>query len=169
MKNFKSFLITALLLIAQAAPSFAQRILDSSFYQWRLYEIQDDELDDKKCYMVAHPVKTQSDNHSRKRPYMMITHYQNLRTEEFSVYSGFEYKINGKILISIDDIKFELLTNKDMAWAKNQYDDASIIQIMLDSEHVKVRADSANGTFSVDEYSLKGIAKAYNRLREICK
>jgi len=169
VKNFKLILAASLALIIVALPSFAQRIIDSSFYEWRLYEIQDDELDDKKCYMLAHPVKTQSDNHSRKRPYIIITHYQNLRTEEFSVYSGFEYKLNGKILISIDDIKFELLTNKDMAWARNQYDDASIIQIMLDSEHLKVRADSANGTFAVDEYSLKGIAKAYNRLREICK
>ncbi len=163
MKYFLILLITLLPKLSVA------KVLDSSFYQWTVYELQENELEEKKCFMVAHPAESETDNYSRKKPYIMITRYQNRRFEEFSVYSGFEYKIGSKILISIDRTKFNLFSNNDLAWAKSRYDDASIIQVMLDSAQLMLRADAANGTFAVDTYSLKGIAKAYRRMREICK
>jgi hypothetical protein len=39
---------------------------------------------------------------------------------------------------------------------------------MLNSSTIKVRSDSALGFYAVDEYKLKGITKAYKRMREIC-
>lgn len=158
--------IFAILTSLQSANS---QIIDSSFFQWTIYEIQGDELEEKKCYMVAHPIKTESDQDARTPSYIIITRYQNRRIEEIGINSGFDYKVNGKVLISVDDTRFQLPTNHEMAWAKNKNDDVLIIQKMLTSATVKVRADSAVGTFAVDEYSLKGIAKAYSRMRAICK
>lgn len=145
------------------------QVIDSSFYQWTIYEMQSDELDEKKCYMVTLPINSESDQAWRGKPYLMITRYQNRRIEEIAVSSGFEYKINSKIFFALDHQVFRLPTNKDLAFARSRDDDAFIIQKMLSAATVKVRADSAIGTFAIDEYSLKGIAKAYSRMRAICK
>ncbi len=144
------------------------QIIDSTFYEWTIYEIGSQENINKKCYMVNYPVKTVSDHNSRNRPYMMITRYQDGRIEELMVYSGFEYKIHSKVMVAIDNKKFLLTTNKDKAWTKNKGEDVIIIQNLINSATMRVRADSSIATFAVDEYSLKGIAKAYNRLRKIC-
>ena len=164
----KTFFAAIFIALTIAQTSYAQ-IIDSSFFQWTIYELQGDELDEKKCYMVAHPIKSESDQTSRTQPYIIITRYQNRRIEEIGINSGSEFKANGKVLISVDNTRFQLPTNYEMAWAKNKYDDVLIIQKMLNSATVKVRSDFAIGTFAVDEYSLKGIAKAYSRMRAICK
>lgn len=169
MKSKLLIFLSSILLLSLTPQAFAKRIFDSRFYNWTIYETQDGEFEEKKCFMIMNPVKSDSDYYSRKDPYFMITRYQNRRIEEISLYSGFEYKLNSKVLISIDNLKFDLVTNKDMAWARNKYEDASIIQIMLDSAYLKVRADSSTSSYAVDEYSLKGIARAYSRLKSICE
>ena len=37
------------------------QIVDSRFYRWTVYELQEDELQDKQCYIVANPLNVESD------------------------------------------------------------------------------------------------------------
>jgi len=99
----------------------------------------------------------------------MIARFQRQRSEEVSVYGGFEYKLNSKIFVAIDDNQFQFLAGKDMAWTKNTGEDIAVIKAILNSATIKIRGDSAIGNFAIDEYSLQGITKAYARMREICK
>jgi hypothetical protein len=62
-----------------------------------------------------------------------------------------------------------LFTEKDTAFAKNEYEDKEIIEKMLNSETIKVRSDSSFGNYAVDEYSLKGFNRAYERMKTLCK
>lgn len=152
-------------------PSFAAaQVVDSRFYRWTVYELQEDELQDKQCYIVSNPINVDSDQPTRPRPYVMITRYQRERKEEVSVYGGYEYKVNSKIFFMVDnDMQYRFPTKKDMAWAKSKEEDIDVIQSMLNASKIRVRSDSAIGTFAVDEYSTQGIVKAYARMREICK
>gem|GEM_PF-905813 len=145
------------------------QVVDSSFYRWTVYELQEDELSPKQCYMVSHPISTETSQLTRQKPYLMIARYQRQRNEEINVYGGFEYKMNSKVFVAVDDFQFSLLAGKDTAWAKSKNDDAEIIKAILNSSIVKIRSDSAVGNFAVDEYSLQGITKAYARMKEICK
>ncbi|MFM8186309.1 MAG: hypothetical protein ACKN9I_05220, partial [Alphaproteobacteria bacterium] len=106
---------------------------------------------------------------ARKQPFLMITRYQRERSEEVSVFGGFDYKINSYLLLLIDNQQFRLKTKIDFAWAKTRADDIRIIETLLNSRSAKIRSDSAIGTFAIDEYNLKGIAKAYKRMKQICK
>jgi len=155
-------------LVALRQPAKSQ-VIDSEFYQLTVYEIQENELEEKQCYIVSNPIKSDSDHGSRKKPYVMITRFQKSRTEEISVSSGYEYKLNSEIFILLDDKQFKLLTKNNIAWAKTKYDDVRIIQTMLNSGVLRVRSDSSVGTFAVDEYSLQGITRAYARMREVCR
>jgi hypothetical protein len=156
------------IMVSLRQPAKSQ-IIDSSFYQWRVYEVQETEIDYKKCYIVSHPIKSDSDHNSRRKPYLMITRFQKDRSEEVSVYSGFEFKLNSEIFMMIDDVWFKLKAKKEIAWAKTKADDAKIIETLLNSAGVKIRSDSSSGNYAVDQYSLKGITRAYARMRRVCK
>lgn len=163
------FLVISTIFFMLSLPKSEAQIIDSSFYQWRVYEIQETELDYKKCYMIARPATSESDENSRRKPYVMISRFQKDRSEEVSIYGGFEYKLSGKISILLDRAPFELKVKGDMAWARTKDEDVKIISTMLKSGVMKVRSDSAIGNYAVDEYSLKGITRAYLRMREVCK
>ncbi len=147
----------------------AAQILDSEFYGWRVYEIQESELDYKKCYIASHPITSESDHNSRQRPYLMIARFQKDRVEEVSISSGYEYKLNSVVKILIDEEQFRFVAKKDLAWAASKSQDLLVINKMLQSGIVKVRSDAAIGAFAVDEYSMKGVVRAYARMREICQ
>ena len=99
----------------------------------------------------------------------MIARYQKKRTEEVSVFGGFDYKISSNLLMLVDSFQFRLKTKTDFAWPRSKFEDIKIIETLLRGNIVKIRSDSAVGTYAVDEYNLKGIAKAYRRMREICR
>jgi len=145
------------------------QVLDSSFYGWRVYEIQETELDYKKCYIVLHPVTSETDHNSRQKPYVMIARFQKDRVEEVSISSGYEYKLNSVVKVLVDDVQFDFTAKRDLAWTSSKSQDLLVINQMLKDGVMKVRSDAAVGTFAVDEYSLKGITRAYARMREICK
>lgn len=157
-----------LLIIAFAAPSFSQ-ILDSNLYSWYIYEALDDDMEFKKCYIVNYPIKSDTNDTSRTQPYLMIARFQKTREEEVSVFGGFDYKLSGLINILIDNTQFNFKTKNDHAWAKTKSDDVRVIETLLKSSTVIIRSDSALGTYAVDQYNLKGIIKAYKRMREMCR
>lgn len=169
MKNYFFKKIITVVFLCLLTQSVYAQIIDSSFYRWTIYELQNSESDEKKCYMINYPIKSDSDHNFRDKSYIMITRYQNRRIEEISLSSGFNFKENSKILVLIDDEKFQLTTNKDVAWAKSKNDDVAIIQKMLDSTKMQVRADSDIATYAIDEYSLEGVARAYSRLKRVCR
>lgn len=163
-------LLTFLFAISLLVPNFSySQIIDSSFYNWKVYELQEDELSSKLCYIVSYPTNSDSDDLSRKKPYFMVARFQRQRSEEVSIFGGFEYKLNSKVLVAIDDNNFQFFAREDTAWTKDRGEDIAVIKALLNSGRIMVRSNSAIGTFGVDEYSLKGITKAYARMREICK
>ena len=62
-----------------------------------------------------------------------------------------------------------MFTEGDIAWAKTMQEDKKMIQEMLKGDTMRVRGESSIGTYSVDEYSLRGVTKAYKRIKELCK
>jgi hypothetical protein len=151
-----------------AASNASCQVVDSIVYGWKIYEYGDEEQGDKECYIFTYPQNSRSDHNQREKPYLMITRYQEGRTEEVSIYGGFEYKLNSEIVALIDNQQFKLQTKDDMAWATSSNDDALIIQKLLNAAILKVRSNSSISTFAIDEYSLKGITRAYARMRQIC-
>jgi hypothetical protein len=145
------------------------QVIDSSFYEWTVYEIQENELEDKQCYIISHPTKSDSDHNSRQSPYVMIARFQKDRVEEVSVFGGFEFKMSSNVLFRVDSKEFNLIAKNDIAWAATKFEDVQIIEALLSGAILRIRSDSAIGTYAVDEYSLKGITRAYARMKEICK
>lgn len=151
------------------APNAFAQIIDSKYFNWTVYEYQESDFAFKKCYIVSHPISSDSDDNSRKKPYLMITRYQKNRSEEVSIFGGYDFKMSSEIFMIIDAFQFHLKAKGDMAWVQSKYEDIAIIETMLNGSTVKIRSDSAHGTYAIDEYSLKGITLAYLRMKEICR
>jgi len=165
----KFFFLTIFVIYPLFGAIAEERIIDSSFYRWSVYEIQESELDYKRCYIAAYPISSDTDHNSRQRPRLMITRFQKDRSEEVSIFGGFEYKLGSEIFLMVDNRLFKMKTKGDMAWAVTKFDDIATIEAMLNGGILRVRSNSSLGTYAVDEYSLKGITRAYARMKEICK
>ena len=147
---------------------FATQTLDGVYYDWSVFTL-DDLGEERKCYIVSFPKKTIGNYKKAREPYILITRFKDKGIEEVSIYSGFEYKIGSDIYLSIDGKQFTMFTKDDIAWAKTKEQDMEIISSLLDGFLLKIRAESSRAEYVVDEYSLKGLTRAYKRMRELCK
>ena len=143
-------------------------LIDSNHYNWVLYEYES-ESKGRECYVMSKPITSDSDHNHNRSHYIMVTKYQNNQNEEVSIFSDFEYKLNSEVKILIDDFSYKLFTKKDMAWIRTREEDKNIIKQMLKAKIFKVRSNSIYATYAIDEYSMKGFARAYSRMKEICK
>lgn len=141
--------------------------VDGTYYDWTVFELNEPGRG-KKCYIASFPKNSIGNYKNTREPYVLITRFKYKRVEEVSIYSGYEYKLNSDIYISIDGKQFRLFTKGDMAWAKTSHQDKDIIQQMLLGKELKVRSESSKGNYTVDAYSLKGITKAYKRMKDLC-
>jgi hypothetical protein len=162
---FLSYFFTHLLFSPQ---NISAQVIDSIYYSWAVYEYETTP-EDRKCYIAATPYKSETSYTATRNPYLSITRYEKSRVEEIGVYAGYEYKMNNDVHLLAGGKHKYLFSREDMAWAKNDYDDKDIIFMMLENQYVKVRSDSSTGHFAVDEYEMKGIARAYARMKELCK
>jgi len=167
MRIKKLFITSLILCISFGIKAFAQPTVDGTYYDWTVYEL-DEPGQGKLCYIASFPKKSIGNHTAKRDPYILITRFKNQRVEEVSIYSGYEYKLNSNIFVSIDGKQYRMFTKGDMAWAKTQEQDKEMIQRMLAGQELKTRGESSKGTYSVETYSLKGVTRAYKRMRDLC-
>jgi len=166
MKVKKLFIITLLFLSIFATKSFAQKV-DGTYYDWTVFEL-DEAGQGKKCYIASFPINSIGNHPEKREPYILITRFKNKKVEEVSIFSGYEYKLNSDIFVSVDGKQYRMFTKDDIAWAKNEEQDKEMIQRILKGQELRIRAESSKGTYSVETYSLKGVTRAYKRMKDLC-
>ena len=163
------FCFFTLLLASKIALS---QTLDSVHYDWQVFEIEEqieDELEPvKRCYVMSKPKSSKTSYTADREAYIAVSRFADKRNEEVSISAGYEYKIGSKIYVLIGNRDFNFFTREDAAWLDTSIKDKIFIEEMLRSDSIKVRSDSATGSYAIDEYSLKGFARAYKRLKQLC-
>lgn len=166
---FKQILVlSVLVLLFFSKISYAEQTLDGIYYDWYVFTLTD-LGEEQKCYVVSFPKKSIGNYKKAREPYILITRFKDKGIEEVSLYSGFEYKLGSDIYLSIDGKQYTMFTKDDIAWAKNKNQDKELITNLLNGYLLKVRAESSKSEYVVDEYSLKGLTRAYRRMKELCK
>ncbi len=166
---FKNVLVLFLILFLFLSKNlYAEQTLDGIYYDWYVFTLTD-LGEEQKCYVVSFPKKSIGNYKKTREPYILITRFKDKGIEEVSLYSGFEYKLGSDIYLSIDGKQYTMFTKDDIAWAKNKNQDKELITNLLNGYLLKVRAESSKSEYIVDEYSLKGLTRAYRRMKELCK
>lgn len=139
--------------------------LQKTARDWRVFTLA--QGGEKTCYIVSMPTKKEGNYNKRGEPFVIVTH-KNANTDEVSVSSGYPYKENAPVKVSIDDNTHQLFAKGERAWAKDSDTDRQMVRQMKKGRRMSVRGNSKLDTFSKDTYSLLGFTAAYRKMKELC-
>jgi invasion protein IalB len=88
---------------------------------------------------------------------------------EVSVIIGYPFKTSTDATAEVGTASFAMYTQNDGAWIKNIAEEARMIDAMRKNAELTVKGTSGRGTQSVDQYSLKGLAQALDKIEQECK
>jgi hypothetical protein len=126
----------------------------------------------KVCFALAKPKVTKTEPAGRKRDpsYIFVSTRpaENVKNE-VSVVIGYPFKTSSDATAEIGTTKFAMYTQNDGAWIKNVAEEARMVDAMRKGVDVTVKGTSGRGTTSTDQYSLKGLAQALEKIEQECK
>ena len=165
----RSFLtLTTLAFGAIISPAMAQSpTLIGNFGDWAAYKFT--ENDKKVCYMVSQPKKAEGNYTKRGDVFALVTHRPGEKTKNvFSYVTGYTYKDGSDVTVEVNNNKFTLFTQKDMAWTPDQATDNKIAESIRKGAKMVVKGTSSRGTKTTDTFSLKGSGGAHDAINKAC-
>ena len=168
MKKLLPLLFVCLILtIAPFAAHASEQVEIGTFGQWKAYEFE--ENGGRVCYMAAKPTSTEPKGVKRGEIVVFITHRPAEGTKNvFTYMTGYGYKKDKDVIVTIDGKKFNLFTQNDMAWAADASADNALTEAIKKGTKMVVEGESARGTKTKDTYSLKGATKAHEAISQEC-
>ena len=148
--------------IDNSLPSF-----EKSYKHWKVFTITQN--NGKVCYIISNPVDMIGNHQSIRKPYIMVSLF-GANKVEISISADFQMKLNSIVPVSIDGIQERFVAeNENFAWAEQRNADKRIIKYMQNGIKLLVFYESAEITYAVDTYSLKGFTKAYRKAQQLCQ
>jgi invasion protein IalB len=124
------------------------------------------------CFALAKPKTTKTEPAGRKRDpsYVFVSTRpaENVKNE-VSVIIGYSFKSNSDATAEVGTAKFAMYTQNDGAWIKNVAEEARMVEAMRKGADLTVKGSSGRGAQSTDQYSLKGLAQALDKIEQECK
>ena len=169
-KTFKISLVLAgiIALGAQTATASSAPKLIGTYDNWNVFTFTDD-AGKKVCFMSARPASAKGNYTRRGDIYAYITHWPSKGHKNMINFdTGYAFKPNSMVDVSIGNQKFQLATEGEKAWAYNQADDDEITSAIRKGSTMTVKGTSSRGTVTTDTYSLKGTGDAYEAISKAC-
>jgi len=155
---------------APAAATDTQTTLLGQYADWGAYTASPG--GNKVCFALAKPKtsKTEPPGRSRDPSYMFVSSRpaENVKNE-ISVIVGYPFKTTSDATAEIGNTKFAMYTQNDGAWIKNVTEEARMVDTMRKGGDLTVKGTSGRGTQSTDQYSLKGLAQALDKIEQECR
>jgi len=156
---------------AAAAPAGdAQPTLLGQYGDWGAYAASPG--GNKVCFALAKPKTSKTEPVGRKRDssYVFVSTRpaENVKNE-VSVIIGYPFRSSSDASAEVGAAKFAMYTQNDGAWIKNVAEEARMIDAMRKGGDLMVKGTSGRGTASTDQYSLKGLAQALDKVEQECK
>jgi hypothetical protein len=156
---------------APAAPGGdAQPTLLGQYGDWGAYTASPG--GNKVCFALAKPKTTKMEPAGRNRhpAYLFVSIWLDRNVKnEVSVIIGYPFKSSSDATAEIGTAKFAMYTQNDGAWIKNVAEEARMVDAMRKGVDLTVKGTSGRGTQSTDQYSLKGLAQALDKIEQGCK
>ena len=155
---------------AAAPAGAAQPTLLGQYGDWGAYTASPG--GSKVCFALAKPKTTKIEPAGRKRDpsyvFVSIRPAENVKNE-VSVIIGYPFKTSSDATAEVGTTKFAMYTQNDGAWIKNVAEEARMVDAMRKGADLTVKGTSGRGTASTDQYSLKGLAQALDKIEQECK
>lgn len=126
----------------------------------------------KICFVLAKPASSQTNppNRPRDPAYIFIsTRPADKVKDEVSVVIGYPFKDKSVVSVEVGSTNFNLYTDKDGAWINSAADEARLLDAMRKGSELVVKGTSRRDTTSTDNFSLKGVGQALDRVAQECR
>ena len=165
----RSFLtLTAIATMGLATTAQAQTPeLIGNYGDWAAYSFT--ENGNKVCYMVSQPTKAEGNYSKRGDIFALVTHRPGEKTKNvFSYITGYTFKKGSDVTVNVNNQKYTLFTQNDMAWTPDQASDNKITDSIRKGSKMVVKGTSSRGTLTTDTFSLKGSGGAHDAISKAC-
>lgn len=153
-----------------AAVAAAQPTLLGQYADWGAYSATPE--GGKICFVLAKPKSSSTVPAGRKRDqaYIFISSRPADKVRnEVSVMLGYPIQANTDATAEINSVRYTMYTERDGAWIRNMADEARLIEAMRKAAELTISGTSKNNARSTDQYSLKGLSQALDRVEQECK
>jgi invasion protein IalB len=154
----------------QTAAAETQPTLLGQYGDWGAYTASPGGA--KICFALSKPksAKTEPAGRKRDQSYLFVSSRpaENVKNE-VSVMIGYPFKSASDATAEIGTAKFAMYTQNDGAWIKNVAEEARMVDAMRKGADLTVKGTSGRGTQSTDQYSLKGLAQALDKIEQECR
>ena len=134
---------------------------------WTAYMFM--ENNNKVCYMVSKPKKSEGNYSKRGDVFALVTHRPAEKSKNvFSYIAGYPYKSGSDATLIVNNQNFRLFTQDDSAWAPDQATDNKITDAIKRGSSLVVKGASARGTETVVTFGLSGSTSAYKAISAEC-
>lgn len=149
-------------------PAFAESAeLIGKFGSWGAYKYE--EAGQPVCFMMAHAQKSEGKYSKRGDVYAMVTHRPGEGSRDvFSFATGYSYKNQAEIKVSIDGKSYILVGQGETAWAPNNDLDSRLTEALQKGSRMVIEGVSVRGTKTKDTFSLDGTGKAHDTINKAC-
>ena len=134
---------------------------------WKAYSFVD--KGEKVCFMSSQPQKQKGKFKKRGEVFFFITHWSGDKEKNVvSISNGYAFKPDSQVTVKIDGKSFQLFTQGEMAWTKDQSVDDALTAALQKGSSLTVSGLSKFGTETTDTYNLKGSGDAYQTVTKEC-
>jgi Invasion associated locus B (IalB) protein len=152
--------------VPAAAPDVKARLLER-IKDWTVFIYEGAE--GRVCFAASAPTDMQPKTAKRTSVIFYVTTWQKDGIHnEVSVRQGYAMKANGAATVTVGGQNFSLAADDDKAYPKDPADERKLLAAMAAGGPMTVKATSAKGTQTTDQYSLDGVAAAVQKLEETC-
>jgi hypothetical protein len=149
-----------------AAPEVKARLLER-IKDWTVYIYEGAE--GRICFAASAPTDMQPKTAKRTPVIFYVTTWQKDGVHtEVSVRQGYAMKANAAATVTVSGQNFLLSPDDDKAYPKDPAVERKLLAAMTAGGPMIVKATSAKGTQTTDQYSLEGVAAAIQKLEESC-
>ena len=124
------------------------------------------------CFALAKPTssKTNPPNRPRDPAYAFVSTRPGEKVvNEVSVMIGYMLKPGSESTLEVGGAAYAMYTQGDGLWIKNAAEEERMVDAMRKGADLTVKGTSGRGTQSIDEYSLKGLPQALDKLTQECR
>ena len=163
-----ALLIMIVCICATARAEGTVPVLLGEFKDWAAYTYK--ASDTTVCYVSARPQASEPKTVKRDPAFFLVSNMPGRKVKgEVSTIIGYPFKKDSMAKLAVDDVKFELITNADGAWADSSATEKKIVAAMKTGKLLTVAGTSWRGTDTVDSYALEGISEALAKIDDACK
>ncbi len=124
--------------------------------------------DGRVCFAASAPTDMKPKTAKRTHVIFYVTTWQKEGIQnEVSVRQGYALKANSAA-VTAGGQDFLLSTEEDKAYPKTPADEQKLLAAMAAGGPITVKATSAKGTVTTDQYSAEGLTRAVQKMKEAC-